>query len=59
MKNKKEELKDKCKNMNQKEEYKKQLNANKKIKQDEFKLKIKKIKDKQKTEFKKLSQDNE
>ena len=45
--------------MNQKEEYKKQLNANKKIKQDEFKLKIKEIKDKQKTEFKKLSQDDE
>ena len=59
IKNKKEELKDKCKNMNQKEkeEYKKQLNENKKIEQEEFKLKIKEIKDKQKAEFKKLSQD--
>jgi len=59
MKNKKEELKDKCKNMNQKEkeEYKKQLNENKKIEQEEFKLKIKEMKDKQKTEFKKLSKD--
>jgi len=61
MKNKKEELKDKCKNMNQKEkeEYKKQLNANKKIEQDEFKLKIKEIKDKQKAEFKKLLKDED
>jgi len=59
IKNKKEELKDKCKNMNQieKEEYKKQLNENKKIEQEEFKLKIKEIKDKQKAEFKKLLKD--
>jgi hypothetical protein len=56
MKNKKQQIREDCKNMNatDKEEYKKNLRLQKKKEEQDFKLKVKQEKDKKKLEFKKL-----
>ena len=59
MKNKREELKDKCKDMNQseKEKYKQELNNKKKEENEKKKLELKKERDKKREEFKKLTKE--
>jgi len=60
MKNKRNQMKEVCKNMSQeeKENYKLKLKNDKKLEQEKIKLENKKIRDQQKEEFKKLSKED-